>query len=139
MKRRSTFVAFVALAGLSFGVAACGSSSDGASPSTGTLSADAAAGKTLLSSRCLGCHSIDGKAKTGPTFKGLAGSSVPLTGGTTVTADDAYLIESITKPSAKVVKGFPDIMSSAVPEGSLTAEQAKQIAAYIKTLDASGS
>ena len=36
---------------------------------------------------------------TGPTWKGLYGSEVKLVDGTTVTADETYLKESITDPS----------------------------------------
>ena len=35
-----------------------------------------------------------------------------LEGGTTVTADDAYIHESIIDPNAKVVKGYAPIMPS---------------------------
>jgi cytochrome c oxidase subunit 2 len=62
---------------------------------------------------CLACHSLDGSRKAGPTFKGLFGSRVSvLVAGQliTVTADEAYLKESIIKPAAKVVEGFPPIM-----------------------------
>lgn len=62
---------------------------------------------------CLGCHSLDGSPSVGPTFKGLYGSQVkvlkdgkPLT----VTADEAYLKESILRPAAAIVEGFPPIM-----------------------------
>lgn len=71
-------------------------------------------GKELLEKHgCLGCHSLDGKAGVGPTFKGLFGSRIrvlrdgkPLT----VTADEAYLTESIREPMAAVVEGFAPIM-----------------------------
>ncbi len=71
-------------------------------------------GKKLLEKHgCLVCHSLDGSRKIGPTFKGLFGSRVRvLVEGTliTVTADEAYLKESIIKPAVKVVEGFPPIM-----------------------------
>jgi len=72
------------------------------------------AGKALLGKYgCLACHSLDGTRGVGPTFKGLYGSQVTvLVDGVTqtVTADDAYLRESIRAPAAKVVEGFPPIM-----------------------------
>ena len=60
---------------------------------------------------CSGCHSIDGSTMAGPTWLGLYGHQVQLTDGTTVTADDAYIRESILNPNAKIVAGFqPDVM-----------------------------
>lgn len=71
-------------------------------------------GKVLLEKYgCRACHSLDGARGVGPTFKGLFGSRVTvLANGVTqtVTADDAYLRESIRAPAAKVVEGFPPIM-----------------------------
>jgi cytochrome c oxidase subunit 2 len=80
---------------------------------------------------CGGCHSIDGSKLVGPTWRGLFGSQVKLSDGSVVTADEAYLIESIAKPSAKVVDGFPDHV---MPIFNLTDAQIKNIASYIETL-----
>ena len=74
------------------------------------------AGKELLEKHgCLGCHSLDGTSKVGPTFKGIWGRPVTvLTGGKerTITVDEAYLRRSILEPNADVVKGFPPVMPS---------------------------
>jgi cytochrome c oxidase subunit 2 len=62
---------------------------------------------------CLGCHSLDGSPGVGPSFKGIYGrSTVVITKGAdrTITADDAYLRQSILDPHADVVKGFQPIM-----------------------------
>jgi len=62
---------------------------------------------------CLGCHSLDGSPRVGPSFKGLMGRTVVvLTGGKerSITADTAYLRRAILDPSADVVKGFQPIM-----------------------------
>lgn len=81
---------------------------------------------------CLGCHSTDGSRGVGPTWKGLSGRTVELAGGGTVTADEAYLRESILHPAAKLVKGFPDDMPPF--EGQIKEEDLSAILAYIKTL-----
>jgi mono/diheme cytochrome c family protein len=96
----------------------------------------AATGKALAHQKgCVSCHTTDGRPAVGPTWKGVYGSKVVLEDGTTVTADDAYLMESILHPSAKTVKGFQaGQMATVIKEGSLTTDQAKALVAYIKTL-----
>ena len=79
---------------------------------------------------CAACHSINGSAGVGPTWLGVAGSQVQLEGGTNVTADDAYLTESIKNPKAKIVKGFAPVM----PIYPFTDEEISYLVAYIKTL-----
>ena len=81
---------------------------------------------------CLGCHSIDGTTKDGPTWKGLYGSRVPLEGGETVVADDAYIKESILDPGARVAMGFPNFMPSF--RGNVSDRDIADITAYIRTL-----
>ena len=64
---------------------------------------------------CIACHTTNGTVVVGPSWKGLAGSEVTLTDGSTVTADSAYIRESITDPDAKIVEGFsPGIMGPSV-------------------------
>jgi cytochrome c oxidase subunit 2 len=86
--------------------------------------------KLLEAKDCLTCHSIDGSESIGPTLKGILGRSVKLKGGTTVTADEAYLRDAIVNPSATIVDGFDDVM----PKAELTDEELKQILEYLKTL-----
>lgn len=81
---------------------------------------------------CLGCHSINGTPLVGPTWKGLYGSQVELADGSTVTADDAFLIESILQPAAKIVAGFE--AASAMPAYTFTDEELSYIIAYLMTL-----
>jgi cytochrome c oxidase subunit 2 len=80
---------------------------------------------------CSACHSIDGSASQGPTWKGLFGSQVELADGTTVTADEAYIKESILQPQAKIVSGFETVL---MPTFQFTDEQIADIIAYMKTL-----
>jgi cytochrome c oxidase subunit II len=75
---------------------------------------------------CLGCHSLDGSAGVGPSFKGLFGTKIRVTRdgkASEALVDEAYLRESIVKPSAAVVEGFQPIMpaSDDLPEAELTA------------------
>jgi cytochrome c2 len=84
---------------------------------------------------CVGCHSIDGSKGTGPTFKGLYGAKSKLTNGQSVTADDAYLLESIMDPDKQIVAGFsPGIMSAVIKPGSVSQPEAQALIAYIKSL-----
>lgn len=90
-------------------------------------------GKALAEkSGCLGCHSVDGTAKIGPTFLRLYGHKVPLSDGRTVTADEEYIRESIVEPGAKVVKGYPNVMPTF--KTTLSADEIAEIVAYLKTL-----
>lgn len=87
---------------------------------------------------CMACHSTDGTTLAGPTWKGLYGSERRLTNGRTVTADDAYLRESILQPDAKVVEGFaPGVMAAGiagVKDQLSEAETVDALIAYIKSL-----
>jgi cytochrome c oxidase subunit 2 len=100
------------------------------------VTADASAaqkGKKLAETLgCLGCHSTDGSVMVGPTFKGLFGRQVELADGGKVVADEAYVRESIARPGAKIVKGFPNIMPKY--EGKIAEEDLSAIVVYIKTL-----
>ncbi len=90
------------------------------------------AGKAIVAQNgCGGCHSIDGSKLTGPTWRGLYQSQVKLSDGRTVTADEAYLTESIHDPNAKIVAGFP---ANVMPHFNLTDQQIKAIVSYIETL-----
>jgi cytochrome c oxidase subunit 2 len=89
-------------------------------------------GQALVAANgCAACHSINGSPGIGPTWFGLAGRQETLTDGTVVTADDAYLHESISAPQAKIVRGFENQL---MPAYSFSEEQIADIIAYIKTL-----
>ncbi|HEX2698406.1 MAG TPA: cytochrome c oxidase subunit II [Anaerolineales bacterium] len=83
---------------------------------------------------CLGCHTTDGSKLRAPTWRGLYNSQVKLNDGSTVTADDAYLMESIINPNAKIVAGFDSGLMPTSFKDLLTEDQIKDIIAYIKTL-----
>ena len=107
-------------------------------PPATTAPAPAASGAALVaagrglyaSSGCSGCHSLDGSSGVGPTFKGLAGGQVTLAGGQTLTADDAYLAESIRTPDAKLAEGYS---AGAMPDLGLGDEDVAALVAFIDT------
>jgi cytochrome c oxidase subunit 2 len=83
---------------------------------------------------CRACHSIDGSPLVGPTWKGLFGSQVQLADGTTVTADEAYLEESIRDPAAKLTAGFTTVpMPPTIAQG-MTDQQISDVIEFIKSL-----
>ena len=86
--------------------------------------------RLVVQNGCAACHSIDGRKGLGPTWQNLFGSQVKLTDGSSVTADEAYLTESILNPTLKVVKGFQPTM----PAFSFTQEEVADIISYIQTL-----
>jgi cytochrome c oxidase subunit 2 len=98
--------------------------------STTALTGDVERGKAAAAV-CLGCHSVDGSASVGPTWKGLYGSQVELESGEVVTADAAYLHQSIVDPMSQIVKGFPPAMP---PFNYLPEEQIADLIAYIESL-----
>ena len=87
---------------------------------------------------CMACHSTDGSTigKVGPSWKGLFGTKRELgKGGKSALADEAYIRESITNPSAKVVKGF-EKFDTGMPiyAGILNESQIESLVLYIKSL-----
>ena len=95
--------------------------------------APAVAGERVFENlRCHSCHRSNGTATRGPPLSGLFGHEVRLSDGQTVVADDNYLRESILRPAAKVVFGFPSIMPTY--DGQVDEEQLIQLISYIKSL-----
>ncbi len=89
--------------------------------------------KTAKAAGCVACHSVDGSKSVGPTWKGLYGSQRPLSDGSTVTADDDYLRESVLKPKAKTVANFPSIMPGDFGD-TLSDLDISALIAYIRSL-----
>ncbi|GAB4361826.1 MAG: cytochrome c oxidase subunit II [Deltaproteobacteria bacterium] len=105
--------------------AAAGGAAPGGTP--------AARGEALAKKQgCLGCHSIDGSTKVGPTFRGIFGRRSELSGGGTVRADEEYLRESVVEPGAKVVEGYPNIMPTF--KTTLSDDEIADLISYLKTL-----
>jgi cytochrome c oxidase subunit 2 len=81
---------------------------------------------------CETCHGAGGTSQ-GPSLAGLFGKTVKLQGGTTVTADENYIRESILDPRAKIVAGYQPIMPTF--KGLVSEEGLLQLIAYIKSLE----
>ncbi|MEZ5137813.1 MAG: cytochrome c [Acidimicrobiales bacterium] len=79
---------------------------------------------------CTSCHTSDGRRSEGPTWEGLAGSTVTLADGTTVVADDAYLRRAITDPQAEIVAGY----APGMPQQEISDEDLDALVAFIQTL-----
>jgi cytochrome c oxidase subunit II len=91
------------------------------------------AGEVLYLRRgCAQCHSVDGSAKSGPTFLGAYGTTQLMTSGASVVIDENYLRESILEPQAKIRAGYKPVMPTY--QGQLRDEEIAALIAYIKSL-----
>jgi len=89
-------------------------------------------GETVFRERgCSGCHSGTSKVHA-PDLNGLYGHKVQLADGRTVTADEAYLRDSMLKPRQDVAAGFEPIMPSYA--GILSDGEIISLTAYIRSL-----
>ncbi len=92
------------------------------------------AGERLYNiSGCKQCHTTDGTASTGPTFKEAWGKQVPLKSGGSVLFDENYARESILEPNAKIHAGFEAAMQTY--QGKLTNQEIDAIIAFLKSLN----
>ncbi len=92
----------------------------------------AEAGQILFTRRCNQCHSADGTAKTGPSFKGVFDQEHKMRDGSSVKVDENYLRESILDPQAKVREGYQPVMPTF--KGILNDQEIGFLIEYIKTL-----
>jgi cytochrome c2 len=60
---------------------------------------------------CVACHTVDGSAGVGPSWRGMWGRTEKVNRERTVIVDEDYFRESLREPSAKVVENFPNVMS----------------------------
>lgn len=80
---------------------------------------------------CIGCHKADGSG-VAPSLVGVYGSQVKLETGQTVTADQAYIENSIRHPKSQIVAGYQPVMPDFGAQISDT--QLAELVAYIKSL-----
>jgi cytochrome c oxidase subunit 2 len=87
---------------------------------------------------CAGCHSVDGGGSFGPALNGLAGRTVKLSNGETITVDENYIRESILDPDAKTVDGYPaNVMAASISgfQSDLSKEEViSALVAYLESL-----
>jgi cytochrome c oxidase subunit 2 len=89
-------------------------------------------GKTVYETKgCSGCHTIDGSARVGPSFKGSWGKTINLVEGPTK-FDENYVRESLATPTAKGRPGYNRTMPSF--EGQLSEKQIEGVIAFLKSL-----
>lgn len=88
--------------------------------------------KLYVSKACATCHSIDGSANTGPTWKGIFGKKHKMADGSEVLVDENYIRQSILEPNAKVVAGYQPVMPTY--QGLLKDKQIDALIEFIKTL-----
>jgi cytochrome c oxidase subunit 2 len=99
---------------------------------TGASLADEGA-KLFQDLACGNCHKADNSGRC-PSLVGVFGSTVKLSSGGTVKADEAYIRESILQPNAKIVFGYQPVMPTF--QGLVTEEGVLQLVEYIKSLGA---
>lgn len=94
-------------------------------------------GQTLFRAKgCIGCHSLDGSRRIGPSLKGVYQSARTVTTdgkSRRVTADEAYLTRSILEPNADVVEGFNPGMMPPIGK-SLSPEALSALVEYLKEI-----
>jgi cytochrome c oxidase subunit II len=81
---------------------------------------------------CGACHSLDGTANTGPTFKGVWGRTETLATGEQIKVDENYIRNSLMEPQKDIVQGFPPQMPSF--KGTLSDKKIEGLIAFIKTV-----
>lgn len=88
--------------------------------------------KLWLQRGCKQCHSSNGKAGTGPTWKGTYGTEQAMAGGEQVKVDENYIRESILYPMKKIRDGYKGVMPSY--QGQLKDAEIDALIYYIKSL-----
>lgn len=107
-------------------------------PSAGPV-APASLGERLYTQRnCQTCHSIDGSAGVGPSWKGIWMQPQAHMDGTSMMADAEYVAQSILQPQAHIVQGYGNGNMPSY-EGQLNDEQIAGITAYIRVLNGAGT
>ena len=107
----------------------------GRRPGRGHICPGRARQEPLQRRRLLGLPLDHRHPRRRPSFKRIAGSRIILINGQTITADDAYLEQSIANPDAKIVKGYrAGVMPAAIASYNLTGKpnDIRALVAFIK-------
>ncbi|MBX3020306.1 MAG: cytochrome c oxidase subunit II [Bdellovibrionales bacterium] len=90
-------------------------------------------GQKVYAARCVACHQLTDAKGVGPGWKGMFGRSEKMADGSTITADENYIRESILNPNAHVVEGYP---AGVMPTfaGQLNEQELMGIIDFIKTV-----
>jgi cytochrome c oxidase subunit 2 len=97
--------------------------------SSASLAAEGAA--LFRSYGCSGCHGSNSSVRA-PNLAGIYGRPQPLSDGSTIIVDDAYIRDSILQPRKQVVAGFEPIMPSFA--GQIEEGDILKLIAFIKSL-----
>jgi cytochrome c oxidase subunit 2 len=95
--------------------------------------------RLFVQHHCAGCHR-GSQTVHAPRLEGVFGRPVPIQEGREVrfvTADAAYLRDSIVRPKAQVVAGYEPVMPSF--QDQISEQDLLKIIAYIKSIGAEGS
>ena len=94
-----------------------------------------AKGETLARQNgCLGCHSLDGSRRVGPSLQAISGREQTVTRDgqdVKISVDAAYLERSLRDPNADIVKGYPPVMPSF---SHLSEADIKALVAWLESL-----
>jgi cytochrome c oxidase subunit 2 len=94
-----------------------------------TLAAEGA--RLFIQYGCSGCHGGHGTVRA-PPLDGVYGSPVPLSDGSVIVADEAYIRDSILQPKRQVVASYEPLMPSFA--GVIGEDDLVKLVAYIVSL-----
>ncbi|MYE07802.1 MAG: cytochrome c oxidase subunit II [Oligoflexia bacterium] len=92
-------------------------------------------GGSVFQKSCTACHTASTEKRIGPGLAGLFGTKREFEKEEAKVADENYIRESILNPSARIVKGYGNLMTPFA--GLLTEEEMTGLVEYIKSLKVS--
>jgi cytochrome c oxidase subunit 2 len=97
------------------------------------LSMEQRGAKSFSVRGCNNCHS-GADTEHGPTLYGIAGRPRRMQDGSTVTADDSYLRESILNPYNRLTAGYTQTMPVYGENNSISEDEVLDLIAYIRNI-----